>query len=299
MNQKLTIHSKPDEIQAYHTERAADSLDMANEKLDGIGSSLQNLKDDSGTLKKLDEVTQAIKSIPASPVPKDFPSEMEVSIKGVSVLTLKGDTGEQGNDGKDGRDGKDGKNGVDGKPGVPGKQGIGGKNGVDGLDGKDGRDGSSDTVEQISEKINSKFNHLDFRTLKNIPDFALSKDQGGGGGSIITFRNSSGNLISAYVTDIQFGTGITPTYANGKITITASAGTNITPRAETPTGTVDGANTTFTLANTPIANLSVIFTLDGIVQRNGSGLDYTVSGTTITFVTAPVAGTEVFAYYNS
>jgi len=105
------------------------------------------------------------------------------------------------------------------------KNGIDGAKGTNGVDGKDGSNGSPDTVEELAEKLNSKFNHIDFRVMKNIPDFVLTKDQnqGGGGGSIINFRDSTGTTISQYVTDVQFGTGLTPTYSGGKITLTASA----------------------------------------------------------------------------
>ncbi len=72
---KLTIHSTPADELAYHQERSADSLDSANNKLD--------------------KVHQAIKDIPQTiiPEPKEFPKEMMMSIKGVSVMTLKGDDG--------------------------------------------------------------------------------------------------------------------------------------------------------------------------------------------------------------
>lgn len=53
---------------------------------------------------------------------------------------------------------------------------------------------------------------------------------------------------------------------------------------ETPSGTVDGVNDTFTLANTPIVG-SVKVYLNGI--RMQVTTDYTISGTTITFVTPP------------
>lgn len=36
MKQKLTIHSKPEEIQSFHTERTADNLDTTNQKLNDI-----------------------------------------------------------------------------------------------------------------------------------------------------------------------------------------------------------------------------------------------------------------------
>lgn len=71
----------------------------------------------------------------------------------------------------------------------------------------------------------------------------------------------------------------------------------IVPKFEVPTGTVNGSNTVFTLSTTPVANASVIMVLDGVTQTNGT--DYTVSGTTVTFTTAPTTGTEVVAIYNS
>lgn len=48
--------------------------------------------------------TEAIKQIKGT----DDRKEVEVSLKGVSVVAIKGDTGEKGEDGKDGKDGQDG-----------------------------------------------------------------------------------------------------------------------------------------------------------------------------------------------
>lgn len=81
--------------------------------------------------------------------------------------------------------------------------------------------------------------------------------------------------------------GVLP-YANG------GAGT---PTQETPSGTVNGSNTTFTLAHTPASNANVLLYLDGLFQRQGGGNDYTISGTTITFVTAPATNQTIDADY--
>jgi hypothetical protein len=67
---------------------------------------------------------------------------------------------------------------------------------------------------------------------------------------------------------------------------------------ETPTGVVDGANVTFTLAHTPTANANVLLFLDGIVQYQGGGLDYTISGATITMLIAPVTNQTLWAFYS-
>jgi hypothetical protein len=53
---------------------------------------------------------------------------------------------------------------------------------------------------------------------------------------------------------------------------------------ETPSGVINGINVTFTITNTPLLALF----LNGAYQT--SGVDYTITGTTITFTTAPVAG---------
>lgn len=42
MKQKLTIHSKPEEIQAFHTERSADLLEELKEKLDTVNETIKS-----------------------------------------------------------------------------------------------------------------------------------------------------------------------------------------------------------------------------------------------------------------
>jgi hypothetical protein len=65
---------------------------------------------------------------------------------------------------------------------------------------------------------------------------------------------------------------------------------------ETPTGAVNSSNTTFTLANTPIAGTEQVF-LNGLLQEPGAGNDYTISGVTITYLTAPVTGDRLRVTY--
>ena len=54
---------------------------------------------------------------------------------------------------------------------------------------------------------------------------------------------------------------------------------------ETPAGTRDGANDTFTLAHTPSPAGSLLLFLDGIYQV--AGVDYTLTTATIVFAAAP------------
>ena len=51
---------------------------------------------------------------------------------------------------------------------------------------------------------------------------------------------------------------------------------------EVPTGTVDGANAAYTVANAPTAGTLRVHK-NGIRQKAGAGNDYTFAGTTITF----------------
>jgi hypothetical protein len=67
---------------------------------------------------------------------------------------------------------------------------------------------------------------------------------------------------------------------------------------ETPSGTVNGSNVTFTVANTPISGTESVFT-NGVLQDSGAGADYTISTSTITFLTGsiPQTGDKVRVSY--
>jgi hypothetical protein len=61
---------------------------------------------------------------------------------------------------------------------------------------------------------------------------------------------------------------------------------------EVPTGTVNGSNTSFTLAFTPDDPNAVLVYLDGLYEPN-----VTVSGTTLTFTAAPALGQSIIVNY--
>lgn len=61
-----------------------------------------------------------------------------------------------------------------------------------------------------------------------------------------------------------------------------------------PTGTINGVNVTFTLPTTP-GPVVMIFR-NGILQQGG-GVDYTLSGSTVTFVVAPLPGDILLTVY--
>jgi len=65
---------------------------------------------------------------------------------------------------------------------------------------------------------------------------------------------------------------------------------------EAPGGTVNGSNTSFTLANSPFSGNLMLF-LNGVCLQPGAGNDYTLSGLTITMLTAPLTGDKLLATY--
>lgn len=119
---------------------------------------------------------------------------------------------------------------------------------------------------------------------------ALSGDAtaSGPGSSALTLATVNSNT----------GTFTNPVFTvNAKGLITAAsngtgAATSTKITREIPSGTINGVNKVFTLANTPVAGSE-----EGFV--NGQGInspgDYTISGATVTFVTAPT-GTIWFNY---
>jgi hypothetical protein len=65
---------------------------------------------------------------------------------------------------------------------------------------------------------------------------------------------------------------------------------------ETPSGSINGSNTTFTLANTPTTGSEHVY-LNGLLQESGSGNDYTISTNTITMLIAPISGDKIRVSY--
>lgn len=65
---------------------------------------------------------------------------------------------------------------------------------------------------------------------------------------------------------------------------------------ETPSGSINGSNTSFTIANTPTAGTVKLY-LNGVRQKSGAGNDYTITTNTITMTTAPVSGDVLIADY--
>lgn len=79
-----------------------------------------------------------------------------------------------------------------------------------------------------------------------------------------------------------------------RVSYRTSSGTFNFADRETPSGTVNGSNVTFTLAHTPTTGSEYVW-MDGVLQS--SGTDYTISSGTITFVSAPLTGAVLVVSY--
>lgn len=127
--------------------------------------------------------------------------------------------------------------------------------------------------------------------------------QAGSGGS-----GSSGNSGGSITLPIPISdvTNLTTTLASLSSSIstltTQVSSLTVTPvfvDGETPGGTVNGANRSFTLANSPSPAMSLDLYRNGLVQS--AGVDYTISGNTITFlqVATPQPGDLLQAFYRA
>src|SRR3990167_1633776 len=95
-----------------------------------------------------------------------------------------------------------------------------------------------------------------------------------------------GVSLTADVSQIDLvGSGVVGTTSGNNVTATISGSPGTLVNEQVPTGAIDGSNVTFTLAQTPVANTLKV-TLNGVRQQAGGG-DFTLSGVTITFVSAP------------
>lgn len=107
------------------------------------------------------------------------------------------------------------------------------------------------------------------------------------------------SLNSATVTFVassipQTGDILTASYRYGG---TALANTSAFADGETPSGAVNGSNTTFTLAHTPTPATSLALYRNGLFMTQG--VDYDLNGSTVTFVAAavPQSGDVLTASY--
>lgn len=178
---------------------------------------LREIKEVSNTkpvVRKLEEIKSAslisnkhLKDI-ANKEEKEFPKEMKVEITNTNkdlanafFSMLKGekgndgDKGEKGDRGEKGEDGKNGSKGDKGEKGDKGDKGDRGEPGTEGIPGAVGPNGSSDTPDEIIEKINQSEKKIDASRVKGLAELIRDADardkfpQGrmaGGGGDVLS-----------------------------------------------------------------------------------------------------------------
>lgn len=123
--------------------------------------------------------------------------------------------------------------------------------------------------------------------------------------SVVTANGFTGSVANASTTPaITLTTNVTGVLkGNGTAISAATAGTdylapsNFVAR-ETPSGTINGSNAAFTLANTPISGTEHVY-FNGMLLESGAGNDYTISTNTLTMLTSyiPVTGDKIRVSY--
>lgn len=139
---------------------------------------------------------------------------------------------------------------------------------------KDGKDAVID-IEEITESV-----HKAFTSKKKLKPTDLD----GWEQTIAPIRSLAAGFRGGGDT-VTAGTNVTiTTNANGQKVISSSGGAGATFYTETPIGDINGINTVYTVANS--ITTIVAFSLNGQFIHPS---EYSVAGTTITFVTAPDA----------
>lgn len=161
---------------------------------------------------------------------------------------------------------------VDNRPDwIIGGTGGGGGGGASSIEVPSGAVNSANTVFTIAAVPNPTSSLLVFRNglqLKAGLSYSLA-------GSTITFVSAplTGDVLQVYYSSSGSGGG----------------GGGFNNNDIVPTGAINGSNTVFTLPATPTPAASLMLFLNGILQQPG-GVDYTLSGSTITYVLAPLVG---------
>lgn len=151
------------------------------------------------------------------------------------------------------------------------------------------------------QQILSSPNPFDVTVWVPGSDAGCGCGSGQGGGlcpSGILLQTNGINNVDQCQLSLEAGSDITLTdNGNGIVTIasTGGSGGNATfVDAEIPSGTINGINASFTLANPPTPAGSLVLVQDGVVLSPG-GVGYTLSGANITCTNAPIV--NLIAWY--
>lgn len=115
-------------------------------------------------------------------------------------------------------------------------------------------------------------------------------------GALVVVEEGSVNADTIWLcTSNQGGTLGSTNISWTQVNSSGLTGSNFVDK-EVPSGSINGSNTTFTLANTPVSGSEHVY-LNGILQESGGSNDYTISGATITYLTAPLSGEKIRVSY--
>ncbi len=131
-----------------------------------------------------------------------------------------------------------------------------------------------DTINASLSSLTSTVNSLN-STVTNLSSTVTSNSNS------ITSLNSTVNTLNTQVSNLS-NTVATLTSTVNTLSNGQSANSAVFVDGETPSGTANGVNASFTLANAPSPSSSLELYRNGILQM--PGVDYTLSGNSITFL---------------
>jgi mono/diheme cytochrome c family protein len=140
------------------------------------------------------------------------------------------------------------------------------------------------TIEMNGKKHMKKFTGSDdeLKTLTNWLASLKTKTTSMTTSTITTTPQKSTTLSTTTTTTSTSTNNATPSIGSGFVNYA-----NIVTR-ETPSGTLDGTNTIFTLTNAPLPGSEEVF-LNGILREPGIGNEYTITGNLLTCLNAPAS----------
>jgi len=198
---------------------------------------------------------------------------------------IQGEKGDKGDQGERGEKGDKGDQGEKGDKGEPGRDGRDGKDGKDGLDGKDGEKGEKGDLKELApQEVRDLLELLQgeerlsvdaVRGLTEELTALRERPTGARGIPSPGLRFLIDGVKKGLISNMNFKAGSNMAIAYSKvdgqdtITFTASGGGPGGITVETPTGTVNGSNTVFTVSAEPQWVVA-----DGITYYDGAGYTY-------------------------